>query len=91
MNNNEPVADIHVWRVNPSLKFMEYSYLGTRFVLIRTWISDRTHWFVWDVITHPYPNFNFDEVKAWASYQLRKIAGYACAGNAGNVFPATAG
>ena len=24
---------------------------------------------------------------AWASYQIRKIAGYACAGNAGNVFP----
>ena len=26
---------------------------------------------------------------SWASYQLRKIAGCACAGNAGNVFPAT--
>ena len=26
----------------------------------------------------------------WASYQIRKIAGCACAGNAGNVFPATA-
>ena len=25
----------------------------------------------------------------WASYQMRKIAGCACAGNAGNVFPAT--
>ena len=25
----------------------------------------------------------------WASYQIRKIAGYACAGNTGNVFPAT--
>ena len=25
--------------------------------------------------------------KAWASYQIRKIAGCACAGNAGNVFP----
>ena len=24
----------------------------------------------------------------WASYQIRKIAGCACAGNAGNVFPA---
>ena len=28
---------------------------------------------------------------AWASYQILKIAGCACAGNAGNVFPATAG
>ena len=26
---------------------------------------------------------------AWASYQIRNIAGCACAGNAGNVFPAT--
>ena len=25
----------------------------------------------------------------WASYQIRKVAGCACAGNAGNVFPAT--
>ena len=25
----------------------------------------------------------------WASYQIRKIAGWACAGNAGNVFPAS--
>ena len=29
-------------------------------------------------ILQPYP---------WASYQIRKIAGCACAGNAGNVFP----
>ena len=28
---------------------------------------------------------------AWASCQIRKIAGCACAGNAGNVFRATAG
>ena len=27
------------------------------------------------------------EYMAWASYQIRKIAGCACAGNAGNVFP----
>ena len=25
----------------------------------------------------------------WASYQIRKIAGWACAGNVGNIFPAT--
>ena len=30
--------------------------------------------------------FCFDGV-AWASYQIRKFAGCACAGNAGNVFP----
>ena len=28
-----------------------------------------------------------DDVAIWASYQIRKIAGCACAGNAGNVFP----
>ena len=28
-------------------------------------------------------------VGQWASYQIRKIAGCACAGNARNVFPAT--
>ena len=28
-------------------------------------------------------------VVQWASYQIRKIAGYACAGSAGNVFHAT--
>ena len=26
-------------------------------------------------------------IRQWASYQIRKIAGCACAGNAGNVFP----
>ena len=26
-------------------------------------------------------------VQSWASYQIRKIAGCACAGNSGNVFP----
>ena len=28
-------------------------------------------------------------LRAWASYQIRKIAGCACTGNAGNVFPTT--
>ena len=27
------------------------------------------------------------KITTWASYQIRKIAGCACAGNAGNVFP----
>ena len=30
---------------------------------------------------------NFMTIKPWASYQIRKIASCACAGNAGNVFP----
>ena len=29
--------------------------------------------------------------RVWASYQIRKIAGCPCAGNAGNVFPGTTG
>ena len=29
---------------------------------------------------------NSDRIVSWASYQIRKIAGCACAGNAGNVF-----
>ena len=33
------------------------------------------------------PQHNTAKHKPWASYQIRKIAGCACAGNAGNVFP----
>ena len=33
----------------------------------------------------------FFSVGQWASCKMRKIAGYACDGNAGNVFPAAAG
>ena len=29
------------------------------------------------------------DILSWASYQIRKIVGCTCAGNAGNVFPAT--
>ena len=36
----------------------------------------------------PSPNY-FIQLSLWASYHIRKIAGCACAGNAGNVFPAT--
>ena len=44
-----------------------------------------------NVNSHPRHNFNGGLTKPlmelWASYQIRKIAGCACAGNAGNVFP----
>ena len=33
--------------------------------------------------------FRSGPITPWAIYQIRKIVGYACAGNAGNVFPAT--
>ena len=42
--------------------------------------------FLWYVIwkfTRSYSG----KLRAWASYQIRKIAGCACAGNAGNNFP----
>ena len=32
---------------------------------------------------------SFIFIPQWASYQIRKILGCACAGNAGNIFPAT--
>ena len=32
---------------------------------------------------------NMVALSAWASWQIRKVAGCACAGNEGNVFPAT--
>ena len=44
---------------------------------VRMWISNYTSHELTDVITHP-----------WAPYQIHKIAGCACAGNCGNVFPA---
>ena len=43
---------------------------------IRAWIMNYINVKQRDVITRP-----------WASYQIRKIAGCACARNAGNVFP----
>ena len=49
-----------------------------------------TKWIGWwrakDVSAEPQPAFF---KSSWASYQLRKIAGCACTGNAGNVSPAT--
>ena len=54
---------------------------GSRFLTeniftVSTWMNNYLHVKLRNVITHP-----------WASYQIRKIAGCACAGNAGNVFP----
>ena len=36
-------------------------------------------------------SFQYNDMLPWASYQIRNIAGCTCAGNAGNVFLATAG
>ena len=40
-----------------------------------------------NLITQIRNNIYFWIYMPWASYQIRKIAGCACAGNAGNVFP----
>ena len=53
-----------------------------------TWISNYTPHKTWDLITYPCTSLitNLHQ-QQWASYQIRNIAGCACAGNAGNVFP----
>ena len=33
---------------------------------IRTWISNYIHHFIWDVITHPCPNFNSSSKHCWS-------------------------
>ena len=40
------------------------------------------------VTTRSFCDESEKRMKLWASYQIRKIAGCACAGNAGNVLPA---
>ena len=55
-------------------------YRFSLFFLTQGICTDKNGLFIavlWDVIY----------IIAWASYQIRKIAGHACAGNAGNVFP----
>ena len=44
-------------------------------------------WYVITYLCHSASRFSKVEVKVWASCQIRKSAGCACAGNAGNVFP----
>ena len=45
----------------------------------------------WNPITWNSQDDDFDDVMAWASCQIRKIAGAHARGNAGNVFPVTTG
>ena len=46
-----------------------------------------TKWFKFTSVSVHMFIYIVNEDNAWASYQIRKIAGCACAGNAGNVFP----
>ena len=36
-----------------------------RSILIPTWISNYIHYYVWDEITYPFPNFNGCTVEVW--------------------------
>ena len=58
------------------LSYFHISLIVTTYGLVRT-TQIQNSWL-----------FNRSELsESWASYQIRKIAGCACAGNAGNVFP----
>ena len=69
---------------------MNISYINKnqRFVAflqnIFCWLSRIKIWRKWLILSHVMMNFQF---VSWASYQIRKIAGLACTGNAGNVSP----
>ena len=59
---------------------------GLMFSLICAWTNGwaNNRWF--ETPSRPLWRHS-NAVMAWASYQIRKIAGCACAGNAGNIFP----
>ena len=64
-----------VYRQHFQVNFIEWNRIVTR-------ISPQF------VLRGPINDYRtLDQMMAWASYQIRKIAGCACAGNAGNVFP----
>ena len=79
--------------------FKQYSYVSNREVQIwnnRIWCVYRRHWFskTTGVLTNPLLLAEYSGRSRsipWASYQIHKMAGCACAGNAGNVFPTTVG
>ena len=47
--------------------------------------------FIFTLIIHQKQFYIHSPFTSWASYQIRKLMGWACAGNAGNVFTTTAG
>ena len=60
-----------------------FEFHWSLFLMVQLTVSH--HWFRFDLTWCQTGS------KPWASYQLLKIVGCACAGNAGDVFPATAG
>ena len=86
-----------IWQV-----CMTYLMMFDKFVWLTWWcltslydlLDDVWQVFMTDLMFYKYvldSSFRPQYLRAWASYQIRKIAGSACAGNAGNVFPTTAG
>ena len=69
--------------------------IGTNNDLFQSWFSLQTHlcvaisWWAIEKLTAFYIMVDDTWHAQWASYQIRKIADCAYAGNAGNVFPAT--
>ena len=54
---------------------------------IADWLHDPHPYIACNMIFWRRANMFVFSLNSWASYQIRKIAGCACAGNAGNVFP----
>ena len=68
------IKTLHAWDI--------YNNMGQR-LYSETWLSAST-----EKLVHPIGRCLATNM-AWASYQIRKIVGCACTGNARNVFPTT--
>ena len=71
-------ARIVAW--NKSMLYINWFYLRKLLVMPFRWFRS---WYIYAA----YLGHTSRSYVLWASYQIRKIAGCACAGNAGNVFP----
>ena len=85
-NGNLIVISGSAWTINPySLGLLHWPWnnncICDRKVPLQIWVESTS--------TLPHQNTTRREPWTWASYQIRKIDGCACAGNAGNVSPPT--
>ena len=87
-----------IWYVN----ILFFQIIRTVIVLLWCWTPNCYHFSYSALFMPPYQFYDNDcgllcithgdlVAHLWVSYQIRKIAGCACAGNAGNAFPAIAG
>ena len=72
VDNYSIMNQVFVMPCTVQLKYLCWGNIGER------------HWSRYNKIPWRY---DIKELLAWASYRIRKIAGCACAGNAGNIFP----